>query len=139
PSACPGAGRGRLRGQAVRPRRAGGSGARRARASCERRTRATQSRALGARVIADAAPSEHAKAARRPRFTMHWGKAMAVALGAPALVTLLAFTNVRTVVPGLLYVVAIILATFVGGRIGGLVAVAASVFPFFYFFASRYD
>ena len=90
-------------------------------------------------MIADAAPSEHAKAARRPRFTMHWGKAMAVALGAPALVTLLAFTNVRTVVPGLLYVVAIILATFVGGRIGGLVAVAASVFPFFYFFANRYD
>jgi PAS domain S-box-containing protein len=70
---------------------------------------------------------------------MHWGKAMAVALGAPALVTLLAFTSVRTVVPGLLYVVAIILATFVGGRIGGLVAVAASVFPFFHFFANRYD
>ena len=64
---------------------------------------------------------------------------MAVALGAPALVTLLAFTSVRTVVPGLLYVVAIILATAVGGRIGGLVAVAASAFPFFYFFASRYD
>jgi PAS domain S-box-containing protein len=70
---------------------------------------------------------------------MHWGKAMAVALGAPALVTLLAFTSVRSVVPGLLYVVAIILATAVGGRIGGLVAVAASAFPFFYFFASRYD
>jgi PAS domain S-box-containing protein len=70
---------------------------------------------------------------------MHWGKAMAVALGAPALVTLLAFTSVRSVVPGLLYVVAIIVATAVGGRIGGLVAVAASAFPFFYFFASRYD
>ena len=70
---------------------------------------------------------------------MHWGKAMAVALGAPALVTLLAFTSVRTVVPGLLYVVAIILATAVGGRVGGLVAVVASAFPFFYFFASRYD
>ncbi|HEY2183019.1 MAG TPA: DUF4118 domain-containing protein, partial [Gaiellaceae bacterium] len=91
-------------------------------------------------MIADAAPQEHATAAPRwPQFTMHWGRAMAVALGAPALVTLLAFTSVRTVVPGLLYVVAIILATFVGGRIGGLVAVAASVFPFFYFFANRYD
>ncbi len=90
-------------------------------------------------MIADAAPQQHAKAARWPKFTMHWGKAMAVALGAPALVTLLAFTSVRTVVPGLLYVVAIILATFVGGRIGGLVAVAASVFPFFHFFANRYD
>ena len=70
---------------------------------------------------------------------MHWVKAMAVALGAPALVTLLAFTSVRTVVPGLLYMVAIILATAVGGRIGGLVAVAASAYPFFHFFASRYD
>jgi PAS domain S-box-containing protein len=70
---------------------------------------------------------------------MHWGRAMAVALGAPALVTLLAFTSVRTVVPGLLYVVAIILATAVGGRIGGLVAVAASAYPFFHYFASRYD
>ena len=86
-------------------------------------------------MIADAAPHEHAKAARWPQFTMHWGKAMAVALGAPALVTLLAFTSVRTVVPGLLYVVAIILATAVGGRIGGLVAVAASAYPFFHFFA----
>ncbi len=90
-------------------------------------------------MIADTAPQEHANAARWPQSTMHWGKAMAVALGAPALVTLLAFTSVRTVVPGLLYVVAIILATFVGGRIGGLVAVAASVFPFFHFFANRYD
>jgi PAS domain S-box-containing protein len=67
------------------------------------------------------------------------GIAALVALGAPALVTLLAFTSVRTVVPGLLYVVAIIIATTVGGRIGGLVAVAASAFPFFYFFANRYD
>jgi PAS domain S-box-containing protein len=70
---------------------------------------------------------------------MRNGTALLVALGAPALVTLLAFTSVRTVVPGLLYVVAIILATVVGGRAGGLVAVAASAFPFFYFFASRYD
>jgi PAS domain S-box-containing protein len=70
---------------------------------------------------------------------MRYGTAALVALGAPALVTLLAFTSVRTVVPGLLYVVAIILATVVGGRIGGLVAVAACAFPFFYFFASRYD
>jgi PAS domain S-box-containing protein len=90
-------------------------------------------------VIAEAAGHGHARAGRWPRLTMHWGAAAAVALGAPALVTLLAFTSVRTVVPGLLYVVAIILATVVGGRIGGLVAVVASAFPFFYFFASRYD
>jgi len=90
-------------------------------------------------VIADAASPGPAKAARWPHLTMHWTTAVMVALGAPALVTLLAFTSVRTVVPGLLYVVAIILATVVGGRIGGLVAVVASAFPFFYFFASRYD
>ncbi len=90
-------------------------------------------------MIVDAAPHGQAKAARWPHLTMHWGKAMAVALGAPALVTLLAFTSVRTVVPGLLYVVAIILATAVGGRVGGLVAVVASAFPFFHYFASRYD
>ena len=90
-------------------------------------------------MIADAASHGPAKAARWPHLTMHWTTAVMVALGAPALVTLLAFTSVRTVVPGLLYVVAIILATVVGGRLGGLVAVVASAFPFFYFFASRYD
>ena len=90
-------------------------------------------------MIAEAAPSGHASATRWPHPTMRHGTALLVALGAPALVTLLAFTSVRTVVPGLLYVVAIILATFVGGRIGGLVAVAASVYPFFHYFASRYD
>jgi PAS domain S-box-containing protein len=89
--------------------------------------------------IADAAPQGHARATRWPHFTMRYGTALLVALGAPALVTLLAFTNVRTVVPGLLYVVAIILATAVGGRIGGLVAVVASAYPFFHYFASRYD
>jgi PAS domain S-box-containing protein len=90
-------------------------------------------------VIADAAPRGHARAAWWPRLTARHGTALLVALGAPALVTLLAFTNVRTVVPGLLYVVAIILATVAGGRAGGLIAVVASAFPFFYFFASRYD
>jgi PAS domain S-box-containing protein len=90
-------------------------------------------------LIADAAPSEQARAGRWPHLRLGWGAAGVVVLGAPALVTLLAFTSVRTVVPGLLYVVAIIVATVVGGRIGGLVAVVASAFPFFYFFASRYD
>jgi PAS domain S-box-containing protein len=90
-------------------------------------------------VIADAAPHAPAKPTRWPSLTMRYGTAAAVALGAPALVTLLAFTSVRTVVPGLLYVVAIILATVVGGRIGGLVAVAAAAYPFFHYFASRYD
>jgi PAS domain S-box-containing protein len=90
-------------------------------------------------MITDAAPTGHAKAARPPHLPMRYATALAVALGAPALVTLLAFTSVRTVVPGLLYVVAIILATVVGGRFGGLVAVAASAYPFFHYFANRYD
>ena len=90
-------------------------------------------------MIADAAPQGHVRAPRWPHLTMRNGTALLVALGAPALVTLLAFTSVRTVVPGLLYTLAIILATVAGGRVGGLIAVAASAFPFFYFFASRYD
>ena len=65
--------------------------------------------------------------------------AAVVALGAPGLVTLLHFTSLRAVVPGLLYAAAIIAATAVGGRIAGLAAVAASVYPFFHFFANRYD
>jgi PAS domain S-box-containing protein len=90
-------------------------------------------------VISDAASHGHARPVRWPRPRTRHGVALAVALGGPALVTLFAFTSVRTVIPGLLYVVAIILATAVGGRVGGLVAVVASAFPFFYFFASRYD
>jgi PAS domain S-box-containing protein len=90
-------------------------------------------------VIADAAPHGHARAARWPHLSKRYATAAAVALGAPGLVTLLAFTNVKTVVPGLLYTVAIILATVAGGRIGGFTAVVASAFPFFHFFASRYD
>jgi PAS domain S-box-containing protein len=90
-------------------------------------------------VIADAAPHGHARAARWPHLRMRYAVAAAVALGAPGLVTLLAFTSVRTVVPGLLYTVAIILATAAGGRIGGFAAVGASAYPFFHFFVSRYD
>ena len=62
--------------------------------------------------------------------------AAVVALGGPGLVTLLHFTSLRAVVPGLLYAAAIILATAVGGRIAGLAAVAASAYPFFHFFAT---
>ena len=92
-------------------------------------------------MIADAAPQEQAppRRGRWPRLTMSHAVAAVVALGAPGLVTLLAFTSVRTVIPGLLYTVAIILATAAGGRIGGLTAVAGSAYPFFHFFASRYD
>jgi PAS domain S-box-containing protein len=62
------------------------------------------------------------------------GLALAVGLGAPGLVTLLALTSVRAVVPGLLYIVAITAATVAGGRWAGLVAAAASFVPFSYFF-----
>jgi PAS domain S-box-containing protein len=90
-------------------------------------------------MIAGAAPHAHARTARWPHLTVRVVAAAAVALGAPGLVTLLAFTSVRTVIPGLLYTVAIIFATAAGGRIGGLAAVGASAYPFFHFFASRYD
>jgi PAS domain S-box-containing protein len=90
-------------------------------------------------VIAEAAPHTHVGATHPSRPSLRYATAAAVALGAPGLVTLLAFTSVRTVVPGLLYTVAIILATAAGGRYGGLAAVGASVYPFFHFFASRYD
>ena len=90
-------------------------------------------------MISEAAPQGHAREPWWPRPAIGYGAALAVALGAPALVTLLAFTSVRTVVPGLLYVVAIILATAAGGRVAGLVAVAASAYPFFHYFAERYD
>ncbi len=65
--------------------------------------------------------------------------ATAVALGGPGLVTLLHFTSVKPVIPALLYVVAIIAATAAGGRIGGLVAVAASAYPFFHYFTAHND
>jgi PAS domain S-box-containing protein len=65
--------------------------------------------------------------------------AAVVALGGPGLVTLLHFTSLRAVVPGLLYLTAIVAATVVGGRLGGLTAVVASAYPFFHYFASRFD
>jgi len=75
----------------------------------------------------------------RSRGSLRFFVAAVVALGAPALVTLLHFTTLHAAVPGLLYIVAIVLATIVGGRNAGLVAVAASVFPFFHYFTTRYD
>src|SRR5947209_15625336 len=75
----------------------------------------------------------------RSRTSVRFLTAAAVALGGPGIVTLLHFTTLRAVVPGLLYLVAIIAATAVGGRIAGLVAVAASAYPFLHYFAARYD
>jgi PAS domain S-box-containing protein len=75
----------------------------------------------------------------RARSATRFFAAAAVAIGGPLLVTLLHYTSLRAVVPGLLYLVVIVLATVVGGRIAGLTAVAVSVYPFFHYFASRFD
>jgi PAS domain S-box-containing protein len=61
---------------------------------------------------------------------------LAASLGAPALVTLLDFTSVRTVIPGLLYILAITAAASVGGRWTGIVAALVSFAGFSYFFAT---
>ncbi len=62
--------------------------------------------------------------------------ALAVALGAPGLVTLLALAApLSPVIPALLYVVAIAAAALVGGVVVGLVAAIASFIPFNYFFS----
>ncbi|MGH3050610.1 MAG: GAF domain-containing protein, partial [Gaiellaceae bacterium] len=62
--------------------------------------------------------------------------AAALVIGAPGLVTLLALTSVREVIPALLYIVAILAATTLGGRWGGLAAALASFFPFSYYFVA---
>jgi PAS domain S-box-containing protein len=60
--------------------------------------------------------------------------AFLVALGGPALVSLLALSRPHQSVPALLFVVAILVATALGGRFCGLLAAAVSVVPFYYFF-----
>jgi PAS domain S-box-containing protein len=59
---------------------------------------------------------------------------VAAALGGPGLVTLLALTSVSHDIPALLYILAILAATTVGGRWIGLAAAVAAFVPFFYFF-----
>jgi PAS domain S-box-containing protein len=60
--------------------------------------------------------------------------AAALAFGGPAAVTLLAFSHTHTATPALLYIVAVMAATAVGGLPAGLLAAAASFFPFVYYF-----
>ncbi|MFL5960331.1 MAG: ATP-binding protein [Gaiellaceae bacterium] len=60
----------------------------------------------------------------------------ALALAGPAAVSLLAFRSPHEAVPALLYVLAVLVATVLGGRAPGLVAATASIVPFSYFFAS---
>jgi PAS domain S-box-containing protein len=57
-----------------------------------------------------------------------------VAVGGPGAVTLLAFGRPHEALPALLYVLVVLFATSLGGRGPGLVAAAASIVPFYYFF-----
>jgi PAS domain S-box-containing protein len=61
-----------------------------------------------------------------------------VAVAGPAAVSLLALGNPHEAVPALLYVLAVLGATIVGGRAAGLVAATASIVPFYYFFITPY-
>ena len=61
-----------------------------------------------------------------------------VALGGPAAVSLLAFGKPHEALPALLYVLAVLAATAVCGRIPGLVAAVASIVPFYYFFLTPF-
>jgi PAS domain S-box-containing protein len=60
--------------------------------------------------------------------------AVVVAVGGPAAISLLALRSPHEAVPALLYVLVILVATALGGRVPGLIAAAASVVPFYYFF-----
>jgi PAS domain S-box-containing protein len=57
-----------------------------------------------------------------------------VALAGPAAVTLLAFGHPHEALPALLYVLVVLVATSLGGRVPGLSAAAVSIVPFYYFF-----
>ncbi|HET7568020.1 MAG TPA: ATP-binding protein [Gaiellaceae bacterium] len=88
---------------------------------------------MSAAITAD--PPTGPPRASHPLVRRALATAVAV-LAAPGLVTLLAFTSVRPIIPALLYIVAILTATAVGGRWGALPAAAASFVPFTYFFLS---
>jgi PAS domain S-box-containing protein len=60
--------------------------------------------------------------------------AAAVAIGGPGAVTLLAFAHTNSATPALLYVVAVMAATAVGGLWAGLLASVLSLAPFVYYF-----
>jgi signal transduction histidine kinase len=62
--------------------------------------------------------------------------AAAVAVGGPAIVTLLAFTDAHELVPGLLYVLCVATAAAAGGIWAGVLAGACSFVAFNYYFAA---
>jgi PAS domain S-box-containing protein len=61
-----------------------------------------------------------------------------IAVVGPAVVSLLAFRDTHEAVPALLYVLVVLVATALGGRGPGLVAAAASIVPFYFFFIAPY-
>jgi PAS domain S-box-containing protein len=73
-------------------------------------------------------------AERLQRPELRSAAAALVAIAGPAAVTLLAFGNPHEALPALLYVLAVLFATSIGGRGPGLVAAAVSIVPFYYFF-----
>jgi PAS domain S-box-containing protein len=89
--------------------------------------------------------TDHADAAGLPveprrlyRHTVREVGAAVVAVGGPAVVSLLALGSTHQAVPALLYVLVVIVATALGGRVPGLVAAAVSAVPFYYFFITPY-
>ncbi len=85
---------------------------------------------------AAAAPAQAAGRLSRPAARALAGAAAGIA--GPGAVTLLAFSRPHETVPALLYVLAVLLATALGGRSGGLLAALASIVPFYYFFLWPY-
>ncbi len=83
----------------------------------------------------ESSPAVPARALRPARRSV---AGVSVALAAPAAVSLLALGNPHEEVPALLYVLSVLAATTVGGRVPGLVAAAASIVPFYYFFITPY-
>ena len=77
-------------------------------------------------------------AARVARPTPRAAAGGLVALAGPGAVTLLAFGSPHEAVPALLYVLAVLVATALGGRTAGLVAAVVSIVPSYYFFISPY-
>jgi PAS domain S-box-containing protein len=77
-------------------------------------------------------PGEAAERLRRPEPRAVVAGLVAVA--GPAAVSLLALRDSNEAVPALLYVLAVLVATAIGGRSFGLLAAAVSIGPFYYFF-----
>ncbi|HJQ50509.1 MAG TPA: GAF domain-containing protein, partial [Gaiellaceae bacterium] len=73
-------------------------------------------------------------AERLQRPALRAAAAGLVALAGPGAVTLLAFGRPHEALPALLYVLAVLFATSLGGRGSGLVAATVSIVPFYYFF-----